>query len=93
MVQCVRFPVWWIGFLHDETPGANLTNLTGYNMGFAWGVSSPLASNAFTLQLWNVFQGQECARRKGRLQKVEGLHPTGTRVDAEKSAVICGVTS
>jgi hypothetical protein len=37
MVQCVRFPVWWLGFLHDETPGANLTNLTGYNMGFAWG--------------------------------------------------------
>jgi hypothetical protein len=86
MVQSVRFPVWWLGFLHDETPGANLTHLTSCNMGFAWGVLSPLASNAFTFWLWNVFQGQEHARRKGFLQKVEGLHPTGTRVDARKAS-------
>jgi hypothetical protein len=82
MVQCVRFLVWWLGFLHDETLGANLTHLTSCSMGFAWGVSSPLASNAFTFWLLNVFQGQEYARRKVHLQKVEGLHPTSARVDA-----------
>jgi hypothetical protein len=30
---------------------------------------------------------------RGHLQKVEGLHPTGARVDAGKGVVICGVTS
>jgi hypothetical protein len=36
---------------------------------------------------------QGYARRKGHLQKVEGLHPIGARDDVGKSVVICGVMS
>jgi hypothetical protein len=40
-----------------------------------------------------VFQVREITRRKGTSPKIEGLHPTGARADADKSVVICGVTS
>jgi hypothetical protein len=40
-----------------------------------------------------MFRVEECAGRKGGLQKTEGLLPTGARADNEKSTVICGMTS
>jgi hypothetical protein len=48
-------------FFQDETPGANLTHSMNYNLGFAWGVSSPLTSNAF------VFGFEMCFRYKDML--------------------------
>jgi hypothetical protein len=33
------------------------------------------------------------ARRKGNIQKIEGLLPKGARDDNKKGTAICGVTS
>jgi hypothetical protein len=46
-VQSVRVSVSWLGFLCEETPGANLTHPTSCSLGFARGISSSLTSNAF----------------------------------------------
>jgi hypothetical protein len=40
-----------------------------------------------------MFQVMKGARRKGSLQKIEGLLPTGARDDNKKDAAICDVTS
>jgi hypothetical protein len=40
-----------------------------------------------------MFQVTKGARRKGNLQKIEGLLPTGARDDNKKGAAIRGVTS
>jgi hypothetical protein len=40
-----------------------------------------------------MFQVMKDARRKGSLQKIEGLLPTGARDDNKKGAAICGMTS
>jgi hypothetical protein len=40
-----------------------------------------------------MFQVTKGARRKGSLQKIEGLLPTGARDDYKKGAAICGMTS
>jgi hypothetical protein len=61
-------------------------------MGFAWGVSSHLTSNAFIFWFGNVFQVQRRARRRGHLQKVQGLYPTSARVEAGKGGTIGGMT-
>jgi hypothetical protein len=46
-IQSVGVLVWLLGFLHDETPGANPANPTNCSLGFAQGVLSSLVFNAF----------------------------------------------
>jgi hypothetical protein len=40
-----------------------------------------------------MFHVTKGTRRKGNLQKIEDLLPTGARDDNKKDAAICGVTS
>jgi hypothetical protein len=37
LVQGIRFAFWWPVFLHDETPGENLTHSARCSLDFAWG--------------------------------------------------------
>jgi hypothetical protein len=46
-IQSVGVLVRLLGFLRDETPGANPAHPTNYGLGFAPGVSSSLLFNAF----------------------------------------------
>jgi hypothetical protein len=62
-------------------------------LGFAWRISSSLTPNVFKFECDSMFQVTKGARRKGSLQKIEGLLPTGARDDNNKGAAIGGVTS
>jgi hypothetical protein len=70
MVQGIGFMIWWLGFPHDKTLGANLTHSTSYNLGFAWGVSSPLASNAFTIGFGMCFKCKDVLGERGVSKKL-----------------------
>jgi hypothetical protein len=71
----------------------NLPHPGNLGLGFAWRVSLSLTPNVFKFECDSMFQVMKGARRKGSLQKIEGLLPTGARDDNKKDAAICDVTS
>jgi hypothetical protein len=63
--QSVRVSVRLLGFLRDETPGANLTHPASYSLGFARGVSSSLTSNAFKFGYDMCFRWEDVSGERG----------------------------
>jgi hypothetical protein len=93
IIQGVGVSVRQIDFFHDETPGANFIHPGNLSLGFARGASSSLTPNDFKFACEFLVSGDERCQAKGGLQKIEGFLPTGARVESEKGAAICGVTS
>jgi hypothetical protein len=91
--KALGFSIRLILFSRDETPGVNLAHPGILSRGFARRVSSYLTPNVFMFECDSMFQVTKGTRRKGNLQKIEGLLPTGARDDNKKGAAICGVTS
>jgi hypothetical protein len=77
----------------DEAPRANPVDPGILSRGFAQRVSSYLTLNVLVFERDSLFQVTKGTRRKGSLQKIEGLLPTGARDDNKKGAAICGMTS
>jgi hypothetical protein len=90
--RALAFSIRLIVFSRDETREANLAHPGSIGLGFVRGVSSSLTPNIFKFECDSMFQVTKGARRKGSLQKIEGLLPTGARDDNKKGAVICGMT-
>jgi hypothetical protein len=90
--RALAFSIRLIVFSRDETREANLAHPGSIGLGFVRGVSSSLTPNIFKFECDSMFQVRKGARRKGSLQKIEGLLPTGARDDNKKGAVICGMT-
>jgi hypothetical protein len=88
--KALGFLIRLIVFSRGETPGANPAHPGILSRGFARRVSSYLTPNVLMFERDSMFQ---VTRRKGSLQKIEGLLPTGARDDNKKGAAICGVTS
>jgi hypothetical protein len=91
--KALGFSIRLIVFSHDETPGANPAHPGIFSRGFARRVSSYLTPNVLMFERDSMFQVMKGTMRKGSLQKIEGLLPTGARDDNKKGAAICGVTS
>jgi hypothetical protein len=91
--KALGFSIRLIVFSGDETPGVNLARPGILSRGFARRVSSYLTPNVFMFECDSMFQVTKGTRRKGNLQKIEGLLPTGARDDNKKGVAICGVTS
>jgi hypothetical protein len=91
--KVLGFSIRVIVFSRDETPEANLAHPGILSRGFARRVSSCLTPNVFKFESDSMFQVTKGTGRKGSLQKIEGLLPTGARDDNKKGATICGVTS
>jgi hypothetical protein len=77
----------------DEAPGTNPAHPGILSQGFTQRVPSYLTPNVLVFERDSLFQVTKGTRRKGSLQKIEGLLPTGARDDNKKGAAICGVTS
>jgi hypothetical protein len=91
--EALGFSIRLIVFSRDETPGVNLAHPGILSRRFARRVSLYLTPNVFMFECDSIFQVTKGTRRKGNLQKIEGLLPTGARDDNKKGAAICGVTS
>jgi hypothetical protein len=91
--KALGFSIRLIVFSRDETPGVNLAHPSILSRGFTRRVSSYLTPNVFMFECDSMFQVTKGTWRKGNLQKIEGLLPTGARDDNKKGAAICGVTS
>jgi hypothetical protein len=91
--KVLSFSFRLIIYSRDEAPGANPIHPGILSRGFAHRVSSYLTPNVLVFERDSLFQVTKGIRRKGSLQKIEGLLPTGARDDNEKGAAICGVKS
>jgi hypothetical protein len=91
--KALGFSFRLIVYSRDEAPGANPAHPGTLSRGFAQRVSSYLTPNVLVFERDSLYQVTKGTRRKGSLQKIEGLLPTGARDDNKKGAAICGVTS
>jgi hypothetical protein len=91
--KVLGFSIRLIVFSRDETPEAIPAHPGILSRGFARRVSSYLTPNVLMFERDSMFQVTKGTRRKGSLQKIERLFPTGAHDDNNKGAAICGMTS